>query len=344
MNPLRPRRLERQPDVCIAVTRDDLTATKTHILGDAGDGLWTSASEAGFVTTGMGGTVTVPFESIGGACTLRCSPDVNVRRLFIDLVRPMFHLALLRKGAVAIHSSAVVYEGKGVLFAGWSESGKTEAMIGFLNAGAQFVSDKWTIVSGDGSSACHFPTPITIRGWMLEYLPRLGHSISARDRWRSRVGSRLDALLPSPIGSGAAGMIGRAASFLRPAAGLASRVSVTPAQLTSSTGSASPTVPLDRIFLLVTSSTPGISVQPVSPDQVASRLADCAQYERRAFFGLYDRFRYSFPGRANTLIEEAREREKEMLARALHDRAMFQVESPFPFDPVAFYEAIAPYC
>jgi hypothetical protein len=344
MDPLKPGKLRQEPDVSIVLARDGFVGAESHLLGDAGDGLWTAFGESGFVTLGSGGTVSVPFESIGEPCTIRCTPKVNFRRMFIDLVRPILQLALLRKGAAAVHASAVDHQGKGILFAGWSESGKTEAMIGFLHAGAQFVSDKWTIVNADGSAVCHFPTPITIRGWMLEYLPALRQRLSVQDRWRSRVGSRVGALLSRSSGLSAAGPAEGLTGLLQPAAGLVSRVSITPTQLTSAGERPSPAAPLDRVFLILTSTASEISVRPASAAEVASRLADCAQYERRSLFSLYSRFRFAFPGRANSLIQEARERERDMLCEALQDKDVFQVEAPFPFNPVAFRAAVEPYC
>ena len=77
---------------------------------------------------------------------------------------------------------------------------------------------------------------------------------------------------------------------------------------------------------------------------MAGRLADCAQYERRAFYGLYGRFRYAFPQRRNPLIEGARDAEAEMLTEALSSRRVFAVEAPFPFNPAALHEALRPFC
>jgi hypothetical protein len=103
-------------------------------------------------------------------------------------------------------------------------------------------------------------------------------------------------------------------------------------------------VPLDALFLLQTTRDRRISVRPAQAGEVAPRLADCAMYERRAFFSLYERFRYALPERRNPLIEDARETESGLLASALASKRVFVVEVSFPFDPAALREAIAPYC
>jgi hypothetical protein len=59
-------------------------------------------------------------------------------------------------------------------------------MLGLLQARASFVSDKWTIVDGDGSSIHHFPTPITVRDWMIDLIPGLRDHLSSADRVRAR--------------------------------------------------------------------------------------------------------------------------------------------------------------
>jgi len=103
-------------------------------------------------------------------------------------------------------------------------------------------------------------------------------------------------------------------------------------------------VPLHALFLLQTTRDQQISVRPGHANEVAPRLADCAMYERRAFFSLYERFRYALPERRNLLIESARETESGLLASALSSKRVFIVEVSFPFNPSALREAIAPYC
>ena len=131
---------------------------------------------------------------------------------------------------------------------------------------------------------------------------------------------------------------------------LAGRVSVTPSQLLGKDGDggsqwrSSSSAPLESLFLLVTCGEDRIAVREADIDEISSRLADCAAYERRAFFGLYQRFKYAFPGRPNRLIEEAREAESRTLAKALASKRVFVVEAPFPFDPAALYRAIQPFC
>jgi hypothetical protein len=344
LNPLRPAALGHDPDLSIShfAGFDRASAYK---LGDAGDGqeCWFNESE---FTLAYGDTdLNIPFDSIGNSFTIRCTPNGNMRKLFIDYVRPALQISLLAKGALGLHSAAVSYKGKGILLAGWAESGKTEAMMGFLQAGASFVSDKWTIVNGDGPSILHFPTPITVRHWMINLIPGLRHRLKGSERLRARAAGIAGSLL-------ATGLSGRV-PVLREAKGLADlggRVSVTPSQLFGNSDGKrsrwgmSPSAPLDRLFLLMTTGEDRITVQQAETREVARRLADCAAYERRAFLGLYRRFRYALPGRRNPLVEEVWDRETELLTKALDSKQVFAVHVPFPFNPRALHEAIGPYC
>src|SRR5437870_4980543 len=246
LDPWRPSPLASEPDVSISRLRTVSSRGNRYRLGDAGDSQECEFSDSEFILRKGAMSLSLPFSSVGEGCVNGWSGGSGMRKLMIDYVRPALQISLLPKDRLALHSAAVAYEGKGILLAGWAESGKTEAMLGFLQAGAAFVSDKWTIVDGDGSTIRHFPTPIAVR----------------------------EADVP----------------------------------------------------------------------EVASRLADCAAYERRAFFGLYQRFRYAYPGRRNRLIEEAREAESRTLANALESKRVFVVEAPFPFDPSALYRAIQPFC
>jgi hypothetical protein len=343
LNPLQPATLSHDPDISISHFTVGPQLVRGYRLGDAGDSQQCRFDESEFSLVIGDSEVSIPFDSVGQSCAIRCTRNSNMRRLFIDYVRPALHMSLLAKGALALHSAAVSYKGKGILLAGWAESGKTEAMLGFLQAGATFVSDKWTIVDGKGPSIRHFPTPITVRNWMIDLVPGLSDRLNTTERLRARAAGVAGSLLATT---------GRVPG-LREAKGLADlggRVSVTPSQLFGDTHEErsrwgmSSSAPLESLFLLMTTAEEKITVQPAETAEVARRLADCAAYERRAFLGLYQRFRYALPGRRNPLLEESTDREAETLTKALASKQVYKVDVPFPFNPAALQQAIGPFC
>lgn len=348
LDPLTPSTLTSTPDVSLVEVHDGPPAQTPYRLGDAGDHIECAFGDSEFCFLKDGRMFCIPFESIGNSCEIRYTPGLGFRRPFINYVRPILQLSLLSKGAMAVHSAAISYKGQGMLFAGWSESGKTEAMLGFLQHGASFVSDKWTIVTEDGSAVHNFPTPMTVRGWVLKCMPELGKDLSPFDRWRVRLATPVTAFSNKTAAGSRIALARTLSGFINPVLHLGSVVSVTPSQLFRSKNNneqpASLSAPLAKVFLLMTSSSQQITVRKASSDDVARRLVDCAEYERRALLGLYTKFRYAFPDRRSTVIDESREREVAMLTKALKSKDVFVVETPFPFDPLLMYDAVSPFC
>ena len=99
-----------------------------------------------------------------------------------EVIRPAMHQALRDRHAVAVHGAAV--DGGptgGTIVSGWSESGKTEVALALVEAGASFLSDKWTVAGPDGEISA-FPVGVGVRGWVLTTLPRLQASLPRRAR------------------------------------------------------------------------------------------------------------------------------------------------------------------
>jgi hypothetical protein len=345
LDPLQPHALKSEPDVSISRLAPAPPDDKRFRLGDAGDSQECEFGDSDFVLIKRGGSVSIPFDAIGSNCNIAWSGG-GLRRLLIDYVRPALQLSLLPRGSLALHSAAVSHAGKGILLAGWAESGKTEAMMGFLQAGASFVSDKWTIVDADGPTISHFPTPITVRNWMIDLVPGLRGRLTNAELVRARAAGLAASVLKASEALDRAPLMGGVKGLTD----LAGRVSVTPTQLLGKNGDArgqwrsASSAPLGALFMLLTTGHPTISVRPAEVDEVARRLAGCARYERRAFFGLYERFKYAFPSRLNPLVEEAPQMESRLLGKALASKPVFVVETPFPFNPSAIFEAIQPFC
>ena len=109
----------------------------------------------------------------------------------------MLQLGHVARGAAVAHSAAVVLDGRAVLVAGWSESGKTETALALMEDGARFLSDKWTVLA-----------PTARRG-------------SSRSAW----GSGVDAGAPAAAGRGA-----REAARTAPVRGVGGAQALTPLQ------------------------------------------------------------------------------------------------------------------
>ena len=232
--------------------------------------------------------------------------------------------------------------GKAVVVAGWSESGKTETALAFLEEGARFISDKWTLVGADGVVA-NFPISVGVRRWALRHLPRLRAALPRRARVQLAAAG-VGAVASRPLGAvRAAGKVGEVAvAAMERAVELADRAALTPSEIRAAYGGADEpnwTSSLGTVALLTT--VPGhevVTARPADPEWAARRLARSAAFERRRFFELHARSRYTFPERDGLPDFEARE--ERFFAEVLAQARVLVVRAPFPVDPRRVADAI----
>jgi hypothetical protein len=250
---------------------------------------------------------------------------------------------LLNQGYMMLHASSFVYRGRGILVAGWQSGGKSEMLLAFMKAGARFVSDDWTILAPGGEGMFGLSQHLGIWGWQFRYLPQYWARISRQDRARVRLADMYRALDKKlSAGKGAQKFAG---GLLRRALGDpagSGRVEVDARKLAPGGVWQGP-APLDLVFLAGVAGG-SVSVEPISTEEVADRMIASQSYERRDLWGVYDRFRFAFPGKANPLLDGWRERERSLLAEALSGRPAYRLLHPYPVDLDSLYEATAPLC
>ncbi len=244
-----------------------------------------------------------------------------------------------------MHGTAVELDGAGLIVAGWSESGKTETALALMEAGARFLSDKWTVLGPDGTMSA-FPVSVGVRRWVLPHLPRLRASLPVRSR--AQLGAAAVADVSSrPLRTRARGRLtGLAADAASHAVGLAGRTALSPSELRAAYGQEDDParhVPVRCVALLTTVEGDDIAVTEADPDWAAMRLARSAAYERRPWFALQERARYAAPERPAEGPEEVIERERDLLRPALSEMRLVSVEAPFPVDPRRVADAVSPY-
>jgi hypothetical protein len=258
-------------------------------------------------------------------------------RTLAGLVRPVLQLGHVVRGAAVAHSAAVVLDGRAVLVAGWSESGKTETALALMEDGARFLSDKWTVLAPDGTARV-FPIGVGVRGWTLAHLPRLDAALGKAARRRLSVAAAARKAV-TPL------QRGRAADPLDRLVSLADRISVTPTELRRLSGDdphAPWRAPLGAVERLTTvPDGAGVEVRPADPAWVARRLAVTADMERRPIFELHDRYRWTAPKTAPDVRERLAEDERALLERALAGVTVLEVRAPFPTDPRQVGQALA---
>jgi hypothetical protein len=279
----------------------------------------------------------------GSGITLRSDPNIPVGPLFRRLVRPALQTTAVRHDAVAVHSAAVEIDGRAVLLAGWSESGKTETALALMEDGATWLTDKWTLVGADAEASA-FPVNVGVRRGVLPYLPRLAAALPRKSRAQVAVAGAV-ALAGRPLRRWASrgGALGAAAAAADRVTGLVDRAALTQSEIRAAYGQAGDParrVLLGTVVLLTTVPGAEVTVEDVPLSRSATRLAVTGAYERHDWFLLHDRLRYADPSLDGHAREHAIEAERRILERALADVRLLSVRAPFPVDPRRVADAI----
>ncbi|SFP12938.1 hypothetical protein SAMN05660464_2147 [Geodermatophilus dictyosporus] len=322
-----------RPDVVLELS-DDRPSRFLEVHNPARDGM-TTAYDGRDLHLVAGGRSCAIVPSPDGGLTLRCPPSFPLGPLFRTVVRPTLQVAATGHDTAAVHSAAVEIDGRAVLVAGWSESGKTETALALVEEGAGWLSDKWTLLGGDGEASA-FPVNVGVRRWVLPFLPRLAGALPRPARAQvALAGVVARTTRPLRRGSAAGGRTAAAAVAER-AVGLVDRAALSTSEIRAAYGQTDdPTRRLELGTLVLLTTVPGssVSVETGAPGWAARRLALTAAYERHDWHMLQDRLRYADPwlvgdGRGRTVDAECR-----ILERALAGARVLHVRAPFPVDP-----------
>jgi hypothetical protein len=271
--------------------------------------------------------VQVPLERIGRGCEIVCERGLPA----VPLLIATLNLTVLAGGALPLHASAFVHEGRGVVVTGWSKGGKTEALLAFMARGARFVGDEWVYVEPGAETVYGIPEPVRVWDWQLRQLPGL----------RARIGrgelTRLVAL------RAAARVRGPRLRRLERLLSGQLHVDIAPERLFGP-GPLALRAPFERLFLAGSWEEPRIEVRPIDPAEVAARVAFSLQHERAPLRRAYEQFRFAFPERRNPVLETAAERERELLQALAGKRPAYAVDHPYPVDLTALFDAMRPLC
>ncbi|MBI5031579.1 MAG: hypothetical protein HZB51_13710 [Chloroflexi bacterium] len=282
--------------------------------------------------------VQIPMDRIGKDCEIICETGLPA----VPLLIPIINLTALGKGGVPLHASAFIYNDKGVITTGWSRGGKTEMLLAFTSHGAEYIGDEWVYISPDGQRMHGIPEPIRVWDWHLEDLPQYRVYVSRGDRARWQAIKMLQAMdrMTSP----------RARQEFPPAKALNRLMPLLKSQLSADIHPerlfgnrfGSLTGNFDLLLFAASHDMPGTHVEPITPSQVARRMVFSLQYERLAFMGYYNMFRFAFPDRVNSLVERAEEIQRELLMQVMANKPAYAVYHPYPAVIPDLFDAVSP--
>lgn len=315
--------LDRDPDITVRFV-DDLGDGPLTLVGVGDSGF---DSETFFLLRGRGGSrgrTAIPFDHVGGDIEIVCQRGLPA----VPHLLAIINLTALAKGVLPLHATAFTAGSTGVLVTGWSKGGKTEALLGCMSDGADYVGDEWVYLTDDGRML-GLPEPVRIWAWQLDQLPALLSARSGPERRRLAAWRRLAALADSAAHSRLLGSsLARRAG---PVLGRQAFLQVPPAELFGADRVALEGR-LDAVVLVMSHEETGILTRPVGPGEVAQRMRASLEDERAPLMEHYRHFRYAFPDRSNPVIDNAAELEAKLLTALLDGRPSTKVVHPHPCD------------
>lgn len=328
--------LLREPDVTIRFV-SHLAISSNQYLGSK---LERPTEEAFFVFDDRTKRVLarVPFDRVGSPCEIVCQRGLKSVPLFM----PILSLAALAKGLVAVHATAFIYRGTGIMMIGQAQSGKTTTLLGFAFDGAEFVGEEWVLIDGDGQAMYGLPRKIELSPSHLETVPEVRRVIK-RSRLLAFEGLRHLGRMQTILGK----VAGRSFTphALKAISALQRRVlpKVRPQAIFGSRVSSLIAKP-EKVFLLIRHSDPGVEVRLIPAIEMARRVTDLIQNEQAKFIKHYRAFKSAFPERENRCAEESATYQYALLSRALTAKETYTVRHPRTINFSALYAALKPFC
>ena len=325
IGPLTTPELGREPDITVRFVDELPLAGRLTYAGWPDSG---ATDDDFFVLRGRDGVTArtlLPMQDVGGRCAIVCERGAG----HVPHLLAIVNMTALAHGVLPLHASAFTYRGTGVLATGWAKGGKTETLLAFAQHGAEYVGDEWVYLTPDGGMH-GVPEPIRLWHWHVAQLPALRGRLPVATR------ARLTALpsLASSAASLGSGLRGLPASVLRRAAPVVRRqayVQVPPARLFGEDAIALHGR-LDQVLLVASHDRDEVTIEPVSGSAVGAHMRASLDEERSPFLQVYRQFRYLFPRRRSTVVEEAATIERGLLHERLGDRPSHILRHPYPVD------------
>ena len=334
--------LSRPPEIIIRFS-DELTySSPIHYLGVDDVGF---TDDAFIVLRGKQKThvkTEIPFHQIGlEQCQIVCESGLPA----VPLLMPIINLTALSKGALPLHATAFNYNGKGILVTGWSKGGKTEMLLAYAAHGAEYIGDEWIYLSQDGQCMFGIPEPIRIWHWHLQAMPRYKAKVQQSTLiWLQALNFLVNSLekLSGAGGKPAAKLsriTGRITSVLKQQL----YVQVPPEKLFGRMANESVGSP-EKIFFVGNHADSRITVQPMDTEEIAERMVFSLQEERKDFLSYYLKYRFAFPNRHNTFLDQLEDVQFKLLRQVLSGKDAYALYHPYPVEIPSLFEISHPYC
>jgi hypothetical protein len=281
----------------------------------------------------------IPFDQIG---TQQCEIVCEIGLPAVPLLLPILNLTVLSRGALPLHASAFIYNGKSILVTGWAKGGKSEMLLAFAARGAEYIGDEWVYISEDGQCMFGIPEPIRLWYWHLQEMPHYKAVVNPNDLLRLQALNLFVKFLEQLEAMGGTAPF----RFIRRVAALTKQqlnVQLPPEKLFGKKTNGIGAGP-QKVFFVASHAEPSLTVQPIDPKEIAGRMVYSLLEERKDFMSYYLKYRFAFPGRSNSFINQSEEVQRNILLKVLADKEAYAVYHPYPVSIPALFEASHPYC
>jgi hypothetical protein len=326
-----------EPDISVRYVQQLRLPSPVHLIGSDVAAFTDSAFIVRRGSDRSSARAELPFDAIGQPLEITCERSwVGVPHL-----AALVNMRMLAKGIVPLHASAFEVNGVGTAAAGWSQSGKTETLLAFMEHGALAVADDWTYLDQDGRYLRGAMTPVRLDDEHLRALPHYRVHMTRKQRAQigaARIARRLDARYTQPQHGMDAGIPGLL-RFVRSRG----HVDVAPTELFGS-ARCKPQAPFDVMLFLLSTGDEDIQVREMSPEEAAQRMVFAHQHHRRDLIADYFAYRYAFPKRRNSLLERLEATERQLLLRSLKGKRVYEVTHPHPLPIETIFPALESFC
>lgn len=336
------RSLSREPDIVIRFVEQMTFTSPVRYLGVDDVGF---TDDAFLVFRGKQKArvkAQIPFDQIGQRqCQIVCESGLPA----VPLLMPILNLTTLSKGTLPLHASAFNYNGKGILVTGWAKGGKTEMLLAFAARGAEYVGDEWVYLSGDGLCMFGIPEPIRVWYWHLMEMPMFKEKVNRKELAQLQSLNRFVKFLER-LGSEGSGRGLVPLRFIRRVTALLEQqlyVQLSPEQLFGGTAKGLAGRP-EKIFFVGSHAESELIIKTLDPREIANRMIFSLQEERKDFMSYYLKYRFAFPERSNSFIDQAEDVQRRMLLKVVDGKEAYAVYHPYPVSIPALFEISHPYC
>lgn len=286
----------------------------------------------------------LPIQELGSVARTRvrmkdggrtCEVLAQKNRGAVPLLQELLDVTALANGWAPLHASAWVHRGRGVLAVGLEQSGKTGALLAFAGRGASVVGDDRVYVRQDGARMVGFPRPLTVKDWHVAELPWLADHLETRSRIMARAAGMLRGVenrIRNGDGRGRdeTRLIRR---LLKKSVGRLRRSLATdrdPSSLVGRDRCPGAAVP-HVLFALTGDGGPGVHLEGMDDETVASRLAATVSVELTPLRRAYCSSRFTHSGEPWPALENAESLATEILRPWSSEICAFLVRHPYPY-------------